>query len=284
MKNDISNQKSRCFSKKKDSVIISPMEFLKVIILGVIEGLTEFIPVSSTGHLIIVEDFLKLNSDNTHTFQIAIQLGAILAVLFSYQEKIRSLLTHSVNRVHFLKLLVTAALPVFVIGFLCYDYIKEQLFSPITVAMALIVGAIAMILVELKPTNQTKTDKIETITIKQALYVGCFQVISLWPGMSRSGSTIIGGLFVNLSHRTAADFSFLLALPVISAAVLYDLLKSFNQLTPNDIVMILIGGIVSFIVALFAIKTFLIWLEKVRLFPFAIYRIILAIIVLVLYV
>ena len=282
-KKHFGNQESRCFSKKIDSVIISIMEFLKVIILGIIEGLTEFIPVSSTGHLIIVEDFLNLNTDNAHTFQIAIQLGAILAVLFSYQDKIRSLLVHSENRIHFFKLLVIAALPVFVIGFFCYEYIKAQLFSPITVAMALIVGAIGMILVEFKPSNQTKTDEIENITLKQAFYVGLFQVISLWPGMSRSGSTIIGGLFANLSHRIAADFSFLLALPVISAAVLYDLIKSFNQLTSNDLIMILLGGVVSFIVALFAIKTFLIWLEKVRLFPFAIYRIILAMIVLKLY-
>ena len=259
------------------------MEILKVIILGIIEGLTEFIPVSSTGHLIIFEKILQLKTENTHTFQIAIQLGAISAVFFTYQSKLKSIFQQKEQLVHFIKLLCVAAVPVFIIGFITYDYIKENLFSPLTVALALITGSIGMIYVELKPSKSLKTNELENISLKQAFSIGCFQVVSLWPGMSRSGATIIGGLFSNLSHRVAADFSFLLALPVISAAVAYDLLKSMHNLTSEDIAMIFVGGLVSFLVAIIAIKTFLIWLEKVKLFPFAIYRIILAFMVLTFY-
>tara|TARA_E500000178_G_scaffold318728_1_gene340410 strand:- start:193 stop:975 length:783 start_codon:yes stop_codon:yes gene_type:complete len=259
------------------------MEIFKVVLLGIIEGLTEFIPVSSTGHLIIIEKILKLETNNAHTFQIAIQLGAISAVFFSYKSKILKLYQKKEDFIRLIQNLIIAAIPVFIIGFLSYGYIKENLFSPLTVALALITGSLGMLFVELKPSRKPKTSSLEEISMKQAFIVGIFQIFALWPGMSRSGATIIGGVFMNLTHRVSADFSFLLALPVISAAVLYDLLKSFDKLTGQDLIMILIGGVVSFIVALFAIKTFLKWLDKVRLFPFAIYRIVLALVVLTFY-
>lgn len=258
------------------------MEWIKVVLLGSVEGLTEFIPVSSTGHLIILEKFLNLNTENVETFQIAIQLGAILAVLVAYRIKLKSILKSKDTTVRLASRLALASLPVFIVGFLSYDFIKTHLFSPIYVACALIVGSLAMIFVELKPSKAIKTNQIEDITIKQSLVIGLFQIASLWTGMSRSGSTIVGGLFSSCNHKVAADFSFLLALPVISAAVGYDLFKSVHHLSIDDISMICIGAIISFIVAIFAIKTFLIWLEKVRLIPFAIYRLVLAVFVLLL--
>ena len=260
------------------------MEFLKVILLGIVEGLTEFIPVSSTGHLIIVEDIIHLNIDNPASFQIAIQLGAILAVLVAYKQKITEMLNTTGQIKKLFINLSTAAIPVFIIGFLSYDYIKQNLFSTQTVATGLILGSIGMIIAELTSKNKVKIERLEDMSLKQSLGVGLFQIISLWPGMSRSGATIFGGLFVKLSHRVAADFSFLLALPVISAAVCYDLLKSLNALTLVDLQMILLGGTISFLVAVVAIRTFIHYLEKVTLIPFALYRIFLALVVFTFYV
>ena len=260
------------------------MELIKIIILGIIEGLTEFIPVSSTGHLVIVESILQLEMKNAESFQIAIQLGAICAVLVTYQTKIKRLIKEN-QLVDFLKKLIIAALPVFIIGFLAYEYIKTNLFSPVTVACGLIIGSIGMIAAEVT-TKNSKQKKVELsdITPLQALGVGLFQVLSLWPGMSRSGATIFGGLFCKMSHKLSADFSFLLALPVISAAVAYDLLKSMHLISMKEGIIILQGAIISFLVAIISIRFFLKILESVKLYPFAIYRIIVAIAVLLFYV
>ena len=257
-------------------------EYLIVILNGIVEGLTEFIPVSSTGHLIILDHFLPFPSEQAHTFQIAIQLGAILAVLVYYRSFLATLLSSLASNYTLLLKFICCISPVFVGGYLAYDLITGTLFSANVVVVALIFGGIAMILTDIfciKKTHQESSkstfEALSNMSYKQAVYVGLFQLFSLWPGMSRSGSTIVGGVVSGLSYKTAADFSFLCAAPVIGAATLYDLLKTFSSLTSNDFIYIGIGLIVSFFVGLIAITTFIKWISKWHLLPFGIYRIVL---------
>jgi len=250
-----------------------------IIINGIVEGLTEFIPVSSTGHLIVLEHFLSFPSNDPHTFQISIQCGAILAVLFFYRSFFTTFLSSLKQQRQLLINFILVMLPTFIIGFLCYDYIKANLFSTTTVVSALIVGGIAMILTDkfapkvLTDNTLSVTQALTNISTKQALTVGLFQVLSLWPGMSRSGSTIVGGVLAGLSYKTAADFSFCCALPVIFAAVFYDLIKTSSALTATDYGYIGIGFLISFFVGLVAIKFIINWIPKIHLTPFGIYRI-----------
>ena len=264
-------------------------DFLIVIINGIVEGLTEFIPVSSTGHLIVLEHFLAFPGKESETFQISIQCGAILAVCFSYKQVFIDLLTNLKRQKQLLINFTCAILPTFIMGFLFYDFIKSVLFSTNTVIAALIVGGIAMIIIDKyaakqphTTSHQTVSNALQHITTKQACMVGVFQVISLWPGMSRSGITIIGGIFSGLSYKTATDFSFCCALPVISAAVIFDLLVSANSLSQTDLIYISCGFVVSFLVGLLAISTVVKWISKWHLTPFGTYRIILALGVLML--
>ena len=257
------------------------LEILKAIILGVIEGLTEFIPISSSGHLILSGKILEFQSANSETFNIAIQLGAIAAVLVLYRKfflkffSLKNWFKKDMNNMIF------AIIPVFFMGFIFYSSIKKYLFSPFTVAIGLLVGAIAMIVIEKKSAlHLEKTKSIRNITKKQALLIGICQCFSLWPGFSRSGATIMGGLVSGLNHRTAAKFSFIIAVPVMFAAVGYDLLKSFDGLSAYDLLLILIGFVVSFFVALGSILWFIKKFQKLKLIPFAIYRIVLAVVIL----
>lgn len=256
------------------------IEIFKAIILGIIEGLTEFIPVSSTGHLILAGDFLTFTTANTATFDIAIQLGAILAVVVLYKDFFRDLFKpknwfskESIN-------ILIAITPALLAGFLAHSYIKKYLFSSFTVAIGLLVGAILMIIAQLRhKTAMNNTNSVQDITMKQAFTVGCFQCLALWPGMSRSGSTIIGGLVSKMNYEISAKFSFIIAVPVMVAAVSYDLLKSAASLTLNDLFLIFIGFIISFFIAILAIKWFLNILKKFKLIPFAAYRIVLSLII-----
>ena len=251
-------------------------DIINAIILGVIEGLTEFIPVSSTGHLILVGEWLKFSAADTATFDIAIQLGAILAVVVLYWSFFKQYVSCKTWFNYDMKVILVAILPACIVGFLLHGIIKAYLFSSKTVIWALFIGGIIMGVVDWfymkKP--EKKNLKVSDISLKQALIIGICQCAALWPGMSRSGSTIVGGLLSGLSYKTAATFSFIIAVPVMIAAVSYDLLKSFMILTIVDIQLISIGFLVSFIVAYAAIKTFLKILVKYKLLPFAIYRII----------
>ncbi len=253
---------------------------IHAILLGIVEGLTEFIPVSSTGHLILAERVLTLPSIHTESFSIFIQLGAILAVVCLYPKYFLSFLNPKQWLSKRTKVLVIAIFPALFFGALFYSTIKVHLFTPLTVILALFVGAIVMLWAQKRFPNQiAETKKIDDITYKQAAIIGICQCASLWPGMSRSASTIIGGLVAKLDYAIAAEFSFLIAVPVMTAAVLFDLLKSYSELTRHDFSIMGLGFIVSFITAYFAIKTFLKLLKKWQFMPFAIYRILLSMVI-----
>lgn len=255
-------------------------DITKSIILGIIEGLTEFIPVSSTGHLILFGEWLDFNHGNEATFDVAIQLGAIMAVVILYRRFFLEFLSFRKWLSRDMLNILLAIMPAFVLGFLLYDFIKT-LFSPALVIAALFVGGLIMIVVDRFLPQNHHTTSFSEIHPKQALIVGLCQCFALWPGMSRSASTIVGGLLAKMDYATSAKFSFIIAVPVMMAAVAYDLLKNFHALTAYDLKLIAIGFIVSFIVALGAIVTFLKLLQKFKLLPFAVYRIALAAIVFV---
>ena len=253
--------------------------YLGAIVLGVIEGLTEFIPVSSTGHLILVTQVMSLSvGSSTATFNIAIQLGAILAVLVLYRRRFCDLIKpKNWGSPLQIKILI-AIFPALTLGFFLHKMIKEVLFTSETVIFALIIGGILMILVDVMMSQKKlKTTSLDRISYFQALGVGFAQCFALWPGMSRSGSTIVGGLLGKMDYKVAAEFSFLIAVPVMIAAVVYDLIKTLPFLTLNDFLLIGVGFLVSFVVAMLAIVSFLKLLIRFRLIPFGVYRIIIGI-------
>lgn len=249
-------------------------------ILGVIEGLTEFLPVSSTGHLILTGHLLNFEGERAKTFEVVIQLGSILAICFLYRKKLFSLFDKktlksegSLNLIH----IALGILPAMTVGFLMHGIIKTYLFSPKVVVVGLILGAILLIYAE-KSKRVVTTQELDQLTYKQALTIGLFQCLAVVPGFSRAGSTISGGIISGASHKTAAEFSFIIAVPMMFAASGYDLLKSYQYLNVSDIPLFAVGFITAFIVALLAVVTFLKLLEKVKLTTFAYYRIGLAIV------
>jgi undecaprenyl-diphosphatase len=263
---------------------MSALTLAEAALLGVVEGLTEFIPVSSTGHLILVSHALGLEGPVIATFEIFIQLGAILAVVVLYRERFRALLEFSVPRAsdllavssfrgpYGLFRLALAAAPLFVLGALFGSTIKTLLFNPTSVAFALMVGGVLLLFVE-RFAARARVQKLEEITPKMALQVGLFQCLALWPGMSRSGSTIFGGVLLGMSRTAAAEFSFLVAVPVMFVATGVDLMKNISVLSSADVPAFAVGFVVSFVTALFAVKFFISMLGRVSLAPFAWYRI-----------
>ncbi|BCS87137.1 undecaprenyl-diphosphate phosphatase [Pseudodesulfovibrio sediminis] len=249
------------------------------IILGIVEGLTEFLPISSTGHLIITGYLLDFTGPRAETFEIVIQLGAILAVVLLYWDRFIGLLFPDANKkfsgVYGLWLLFLTSLPASVIGLLTHSYIKQYLFGPKTVAIALAVGAVLIFIVEGKEKHET-TLSLDEITPKLALGIGCFQCLALWPGFSRSAATIMGGMILGAKRTVAAEYSFIAAVPIMFAATGYDLMKNYQLFSNNDILFLAIGFFVSFISAWLAVKVFIILLGKLTLRPFAVYRLVLA--------
>lgn len=266
------------------------MNWIDAVLMGVIEGLTEFLPVSSTGHLILVGDRLGQNSPAAKTLEIVIQLGAVLAVVVYYRKRLGQLLAGVFRRdtaaIRLTFALALAFVPAAVLGLLAHRAIKELLFHPAPVAGALIVGGVVMIAVEYGRRHRAaeSVDGLEHVTIRRALAIGFGQCLSLWPGASRSMTTIVSAEVTGLSASTAADFSFLLAIPTLGAATVYDLLKNYKTLesTPGAFTALAIGMAVSFVVALLVISAFLRYLKRYGLTPFGIYRILLGILVLVL--
>ncbi len=252
---------------------------VKACILGVVEGLTEFIPVSSTGHLILADTLLGLNSEKMATFDVAIQLGAILAVVVYYKRFFLNLVMPSQWFKHDFMVILVAMLPAIFLGVVFHSFIKEHLFSPITVAIGLFLGAILMLIAQKKASPTPQTTEIAHLSYKQALTIGLYQCLALWPGFSRSGSTISGGLLAKLDYKTSAAFSFIVAVPLMAAAVSFDLIKTAPSLTSQDFALIGIGGVVSFGVALLSIVVFLRLLEKLKLAPFAWYRIVVSVVI-----
>jgi undecaprenyl-diphosphatase len=252
------------------------LDILKAVILGVVEGLTEFIPVSSTGHLILTSHFLSLNH-SPEVFEVTIQLGAILAVVVLYWDFFKRFLSlkHWLSRDSFL--VATAIFPAVLLGAIFHGFIKSFLFGTSPVIFALFVGGVIMIICDRLKFKPSTLD-VSQITFKQALIIGLCQCVALWPGMSRSGSTIVGGILAKLDYATAARFSFIISVPVMVLAVAYDLVKSASTLTMYDAQLIAIGFVVSFFVALFAIKWFLKLLTTLKLTPFGVYRVVIALI------
>ncbi len=248
----------------------------KAIILGIVEGITEFLPVSSTGHLILFGNFLGFTGKFSVMFEIIIQLGAILAVVFYYRKRIVDSLRNIRPGQWGFKLwlwMLIAFIPSAALGLVLNDFIAEYLFSPLTVSIALIIGAVLMLVVE-KEFNSAKYDNILKIGAKRSLLIGAAQCLSLFPGMSRSASTIIGGLMVGLTAKAAAEFSFFLAIPTMFAATGYSLLKGFAAMTATEWLALAVGFIVSFIVAFIVVGKFLDFLGKHSLKVFAYYRLI----------
>ncbi len=259
------------------------------IILSIVEGLTEFLPVSSTGHLIIAGDMLNFTGEKAASFQVMIQLGAIMAVVVLYWPRFWGLLVPpkansslgQENSQRFaglrgIYLLILTCIPACVMGLLLHSYIKEYLFTPTTVLMALVVGALFMIIVERRPSPMVRQTTLDELTPREAFGIGCFQCLALWPGFSRSASTIMGGMLLGASRQLAAEYSFIAAVPIMVAATGYDLLKSWDILSSADVPFFALGIVASFIAALFAIKGFVSLLSRCTLVPFAVYRLIMA--------
>jgi undecaprenyl-diphosphatase len=250
---------------------------VKSIIMGIVEGITEFLPISSTGHMIIVGKFINFTGDFAKLFEIVIQLGAILAVVYLYRNKIVNSFKHLKPNEEGFKLwtsLLLAFVPAGVIGFLFHDVIESYLMNPITVAFALVIGGLWMIYAEEKYRVNDVIESIDDIGYKKAFLIGCFQCLSiLWPGFSRSASTIIGGWMMGLSSVAAAEFSFFLAIPTMLIATAFALLKSSLFLTAPQIASLVIGFIVSFIVAVVVVDKFIQFLKTKQMKPFAVYRI-----------
>lgn len=270
-------------NKKEGSFNVNLL--VKAFIMGIVEGLTEFLPISSTGHLIIVGDLIGFKGSRfTVMFEIVIQLGAILAVVFYYRKKIMSSLLNILpGRWGFnlwFKMLI-AFIPAAVLGVLFNDYIEAHLFSSFTVAIALVLGGIVMILVE-SIFGRYGMDDMDKTSLGQSFAIGVAQCLSLFPGMSRSASTIMGGLAAGLSARAAAEFSFFLAIPTMFGATVFSLHKGISSMTPLEWQALGVGFVMSFIVALFAVDKFLSYLGKHSLKSFAYYRIVVGIIMIVL--
>jgi undecaprenyl-diphosphatase len=261
---------------------VSPELFLQAVILGLVEGATEFIPVSSTGHLIIVSEWLGRVDERTKTFDIFIQLGAILAIVWLYRTRLtRTLLAarHDPKSRQFVLNLAIAFLPAAVIGVMTYGWIKTHLFNTEIVASALVAGGALILLIE-RWRPPVRVQDVDGVTPPTALGIGLAQVLSLVPGTSRSGATIMGAYAIGLSRTAATEFSFFLAVPVMVAATSYDLLQSWDRLTRADLPFFAVGFIVSFVSALLVVKAFLSYVSHHSFTAFAWYRIVLGILLL----
>jgi undecaprenyl-diphosphatase len=250
-------------------------DLLHAVILGLVEGVTEFIPVSSTGHLIVVSQWLGQTDERAKTFDIFIQLGAILAIVWLYRARLlhtaAAARTDPASRRFFVNLAISFV-PAAGIGFLIHDWIKEHLFNTSVVAWALILGGIAILLIE-RWSPRTRFEEVSDVPPLTALGVGLAQVLSLIPGTSRSGATIMGGYALGLSRRAATELSFFLAIPIMFAATLYDLAKSLGALSPADTAFFTTGFVVSFLSALVVVKAFLAYVSHHSFAAFAWYRI-----------
>ncbi len=255
---------------------------LKAILLGIVEGITEFLPISSTGHLIIVNHYLKFTGEFANVFDVVIQVGAILAVLVLFWGKLFPRLGDKVQSQEVYQLwgkVAVAFIPAGLSGFFLADMLDKYLFRPQPVAVALIVGAILLLWAEAKQ-RTVQVASTDGLTYKQAVLIGVAQCMALWPGMSRSASTIIGGLWLGLSREAAAEFSFFLALPTLIGASVYTLAKTGFAFSSYEWKLLLVGTVVSFIVALLVIAFFINYLKTKKLAPFAYYRIILGVAIL----
>lgn len=253
-----------------------PILILHALILGVVEGFTEFLPISSTGHLIVTGQLLGFNGEKAKVFMIAIQLAAILAVVYEYRAKLGHVAAtlHSEPASRRLAInLMAGFLPAAVLGFLFYKQIKAYLFNPIVVASALVAGGLLILWAE-RRRHVVGTPTVDDLDWRRALAIGFAQALAMVPGTSRSGATIIGGLFLGLSRKAAAEFSFFLAIPTMFAATAYDLYKNWRLFDAGDIPLFAIGGAASFVSALLAVRTLIKFVSRHDYTLFAWYRIV----------
>ena len=255
---------------------------LKAAILGIVEGLTEFLPISSTGHLILAGDLLNFNDERGKVFEIVIQFAAILAVCWEYRAKITTViggLSHEKAAQRFMANLLIAFMPAAVLGLLFASKIKQYLFAPVPVALAFIFGGIFILWAE-KRDHRITVESVDDMSWRDALKVGCAQSLALIPGTSRSGATIIGGLFFGLSRKAATEFSFFLAIPTLFAATVYEVVKYHHLFHAEDWGMFATGGITSFISAFLCVRWLLRYISHHDFTIFAWYRIAFGLIVL----
>jgi len=270
------------------------LQLLKAILLGLVEGVTEFAPVSSTGHMIIVDDvWLKskqfLTEPVANTFKVVIQLGSVLAMVVLFFGRFVELLglsrfvagnkggasERNGPRLKLTHVLVGLA-PAGALGVLFEDFIDEHLFTTSTVLIGLVVGALLMLIADwLRPKRPT-TESVDQITYKQAFLVGLVQCLSLWPGFSRSGSTISGGVLLGMSHRAAADFTFIMAVPIMFGASAISLYSNWSSFTADALLFFVVGFVSAFVFAIVTVRFFLKLINRIKLVPFALYRIALA--------
>jgi undecaprenyl-diphosphatase len=249
------------------------MTLIQTLILSLIEGMTEFLPVSSTGHMILASSVMKIEeSEFLKTFLIFIQLGAILAIALMYVKRFLKGIDI------YIKLLV-AFIPTAVVGFFAYEFIRGVLFTPIVVSTSLIVGGIILIIIDKRvENNKSSVDVLENIPLKNAFFIGLMQCLSMIPGTSRSAATIIGGTLNKLDKKQATEFSFLLAIPTMFAATGYDLMKTSIEFSQEELTLLLIGLLVSFVTAWFAVKLFLKIIKKFGFIHFGYYRIVVGVV------
>ena len=267
------------------------LEILKAILFGIVEGITEWLPISSTGHMILLDEFIKIKFKQEgfyELFQVVIQLGAILAVVLMYFKTICPFgfgknKQERINTWNLWGKILVACLPAAIIGILFDDWLDEHLYNSIVVSLALIIYGVIFIIIESKKIGKRNTKELEEITYKQAVGVGCFQLLSLIPGTSRSGSTIIGGLILGLERSVAASFTFFLAIPVMFGASLLKLVKYVLEtgftFVASDLILLGVGCLVAFIVSILIIKFLMNYIRKHDFKVFGYYRIILGILV-----
>jgi len=261
---------------------LDPVLLFKAFLLGIVEGVTEFLPISSTGHLIIAGQLLGFNDEKAKVFDIAIQFAAILAVVWEYRRRLGHAvvgLRHEPAARRFAANLIVAFLPAAVLGFFFVGEIKTYLFNPTVVAVALIVGGFLILWAE-KRKHVVRVQEVEDMRWSDALKVGCAQAVAMIPGTSRSGATIIGGLFFGLSRKAAAEFSFFLAIPTMFAATSYDVIKHWHLFSLADLPMFVVGGIASFVSAFLCVRWLIRYISHHDFTPFAWYRIVFGIAVL----
>lgn len=252
------------------------MMIWKTVLIGVVEGLTEFLPVSSTGHIILAEELLHFEGPPGKVFEIVIQLGAILAVCFLYRAKIMATVTGVLRgerpSVRFATAVVVGFLPAAVAGVVLYKYIKVLLGKPEVVAVSLIAGGIVILVIE-KLAQRPRVKSVDDIDWKTALYIGICQCLAMVPGVSRSGATIMAARVFRVDRATAAEFSFFLAIPTMLGATVYDLFKNWSTLSWNGSGLILLGMVVAFVSALIVVRAFVAFISRHGFAVFAWYRI-----------
>jgi undecaprenyl-diphosphatase len=252
-----------------------PPDLVAAVILGIVEGLTEFIPVSSTGHLILAQEILGFVGPSGKVFDIVIQVGAILAVLWAYRARLFEAVAgigSDPRQQRFAGNIIIAFLPAAVVGALAHDFIKRVLFDPWIVAVTLLLGGIAILLIE-RVRPPARVDTVDDMRLRTALGIGCFQLLAMIPGVSRSGATIMGALMIGVGRKPATEFSFFLAIPTMFGAAAYDLYKNRGLLNGHDVLIIAVGFIVSFFSALVIVRTLVGFVGRHGFGLFAWYRI-----------